>query len=127
MVENEKLLAYLKKVSAELYDTRERLRKFEMGEQEPVAIVGMSCRLPGGADSPETLWELLASGTDAISGLPGDRGWENAIELDSDSSMCRGGFVHNVSEFDPGFFGISPREALAMDPQQRILLETSWE
>ncbi|WP_345600259.1 type I polyketide synthase, partial [Thermocatellispora tengchongensis] len=127
MVENEKLLAYLKRVSAELYDTRERLRKFEMGEVEPVAIVGMSCRLPGGADSPETLWELLATGTDAISGLPSGRGWETEIEIDSDSTMCRGGFVHNAAEFDPGFFGISPREALAMDPQQRLMLEISWE
>ena len=127
MVENEKLLAYLKRVSAELYETRERLRKVEAGEQEAIAIVGMSCRLPGGVDSPESLWELLADGTDATSGLPTDRGWESGVELDQDSTMCRGGFLHDAGEFDPGFFGISPREAMATDPQQRLLLETSWE
>ncbi|GAB1818701.1 beta-ketoacyl synthase N-terminal-like domain-containing protein [Herbidospora sp. RD11066] len=127
MVENEKLVAYLKKVSAELYETRERLRKFETGEPEPVAIVGMSCRLPGGADSPETFWDLLVRGGDAISGFPSDRGWQTGIEIDQDSSMCRGGFVDDAGHFDAGFFGISPREALAMDPQQRLMLETSWE
>jgi len=127
MVESEKLLAYLKRVSGELYETRERLRKFEAGDQEPVAIVGMSCRLPGGVESPEQYWELLRAGTDGTSGFPAGRGWENRIELDPDSSMCRGGFVHSAGEFDPGFFGISPREALAMDPQQRMLLETAWE
>ena len=127
MVESEKLLAYLKRVSGELYETRERLRKFEAGTEEPVAIVGMSCRLPGGVESPEQYWELLSTGTDGTSGFPAGRGWDTRVELDPDSSMCRGGFVHSAGEFDPGFFGISPREALAMDPQQRILLETGWE
>ncbi len=119
MVENEKLLTYLKRVSAELYETRERLRRFESGEAEPVAIVGMGCRLPGGVDSPESLWELLNDGTDAISGLPTDRGWG--------PSAARGGFVQRAADFDASFFGISPREALATDPQQRLLLETAWE
>jgi acyl transferase domain-containing protein len=128
-VESEQLLGYLKRVSGELYETRERLRRYEAGAQEPIAIVGMSCRLPGGVDGPEAYWELLAAGTDASSGFPRDRGWEAAagVELDPDSAVCRGGFVHGAAEFDPGFFGISPREALAMDPQQRLLLETSWE
>ena len=127
MVESDKLLAYLKKVSAELYETRERLRRIEAGEQEAIAIVGMGCRLPGGVDSPESLWDLLAEGTDATSGFPADRGWESRIELDPESTMCRGGFIRTAADFDPGFFGISPREALATDPQQRLLLETSWE
>ncbi|MCE0537508.1 SDR family NAD(P)-dependent oxidoreductase [Kineosporia rhizophila] len=119
MVENEKLLAYLKRVSAELHETRARLRRFESGEAEPVAIVGMGCRLPGGVDSPEGMWDLLVSGTDAISGLPTDRGWE--------PSTAQGGFVERAADFDASFFGISPREALATDPQQRLLLETAWE
>ncbi|MFJ1751304.1 type I polyketide synthase, partial [Streptomyces sp. NPDC088116] len=91
---------------------------------EPIAIVGMGCRFPGGVDSPEALWELLRGGTDAMGGLPGDRGWEVAGLGD----FARvGGFVTDAAEFDAGFFGISPREAVAMDPQQRLVLETSWE
>ena len=90
---------------------------------EPVAIVGMGCRYPGGAVSPEQLWELLASGTDAIGRFPADRGWAERGAAEG----LRGGFVTDAAGFDAGFFGISPREALAMDPQQRILLETCWE
>jgi acyl transferase domain-containing protein/NADPH:quinone reductase-like Zn-dependent oxidoreductase/acyl carrier protein len=92
---------------------------------DPIVIVGMSCRFPGGVHSPDQLWELISEGGDAISGFPTDRGWE--LIGDGDLGTFAGGFLHDAADFDAEFFGISPREAVAMDPQQRILLEVAWE
>ncbi len=133
MSNDEKLRDYLKRVAVDLHDTRARLREVEDQAHEPIAIVGMSCRYPGGADTPERLWELVRTDTDAISGFPSDRGWEHERLRAEDSEQRaggdanKGGFVYDVAEFDADFFSISPREALAMDPQQRLLLEAAWE
>ncbi|MDT7801035.1 MAG: hypothetical protein QOI78_4468, partial [Actinomycetota bacterium] len=99
-------------------------------DDDPIAIVAMSCRYPGGIHSPEDLWRMIVDGRDAVSDLPGDRGWDfDALFGDGlgASAARHGAFLYDVADFDAGFFGISPREALGMDPQQRLLLETSWE
>ncbi|CAM4047566.1 type I polyketide synthase [Nocardia ninae] len=122
----EKLVEYLKWVTADLRETRARLAELEASETEPVAIVGMACRYPGGAANPEQLWRLVDDGIDAIAEPPGDRGWD--IErLRKKCAITEGGFLADATEFDAAFFGISPREAVAMDPQHRVLLEISWE
>ncbi|HWM02958.1 MAG TPA: polyketide synthase, partial [Actinophytocola sp.] len=122
MPQQDNLEGLLKKVAADLYATRERLRETEQSAVEPIAIIGAGCRYPGGVASAQDLWELVARGADATSEFPRNRGWATAT-----SGPGRGGFVDDADLFDPAFFGISPREAVAMDPQQRLLLETAWE
>ncbi|WP_203723058.1 beta-ketoacyl synthase N-terminal-like domain-containing protein, partial [Paractinoplanes abujensis] len=104
-------------------DATDNVRVVAAAGGEPIAIVGMGCRLPGDVSGPEQFWELLTTGADAVSAFPNDRGWGDP----GGTYRREGGFVHDATDFDAAFFGINPREALAMDPQQRLLLETSWE
>ncbi|WP_407563197.1 type I polyketide synthase [Streptomyces sp. 184] len=133
MSTEDKLRDYLKRVTADLRRTRQRLDAAVSGEQEPIAIIGMACRYPGGVASADDLWRVVREGEDTASAFPTDRGWDIARALDSSASLlpegrdAEGFFLDDIAGFDAGFFSISPREALAMDPQQRVIMEIAWE
>src|SRR5690606_668999 len=115
-----------------LKDMRAKLDAVERAKHEPIAVIGMGCRFPGGANDPEAFWNLLHNGVDAITEIPPDR-WDVDAYYDPDPDAPGkmntkfGSFLDQIDQFDPQFFGISPREAASIDPQQRLLLETSWE
>jgi acyl transferase domain-containing protein/acyl carrier protein len=123
-------LGKLKQAVTALQQMRVKLESLQRAKSEPIAIVGMACRFPGGANSPQEYWELLKAGRDAIAEVPPGRFTDDGVRKIDDAGVPAlrwGGFLDQVDQFDPSFFGIAPREAVAMDPQQRILLEVVWE
>ena len=132
MANNEDQRELLKRAVAAVQELRSRLNAEEQKSREPIAIVGLACRLPGGADSPAAFWHLLDSGTDAVAEIPPARFSLNGLydpnpDAPGKIATRRGAFLKEIDKFDAGFFGVSPREAVQMDPQQRLLLEVSWE
>ncbi|MFB7510423.1 beta-ketoacyl synthase N-terminal-like domain-containing protein, partial [Streptomyces broussonetiae] len=128
-----KLRDYLKRATTELERSRRRVRELEEQDREPVAIIGMGCRYPGGVRTPEDLWRIVDEGIDVVTEFPTDRGWDVEAIYDPEpgapgkSYVRHGGFLHDAAECDPAFFGISPKDAPGTDPQQRLLLEVTWE
>jgi acyl transferase domain-containing protein len=132
MSSQEKPLSPLKQAYLALQSMQDRIDALEGAQSEPIAVVGMACRFPGGADYPEAFWQLLLGGTDAITQIPAGR-WDPGTlgklgGAAGDPCTRFGGFLREpIDQFDPQFFGISPREAISLDPQHRLLLEVSWE
>ncbi|MBL1082492.1 SDR family NAD(P)-dependent oxidoreductase [Streptomyces actinomycinicus] len=128
-----KLRDYLKRATTELERSRRRVRELEEQDREPVAVIGMGCRYPGGVRTPEDLWRIVDEGIDVVTEFPTDRGWDVEAIYDPEpgapgkSYVRHGGFLHDAAECDPAFFGISPKDAPGTDPQQRLLLEVTWE